>query len=356
MIPISKPAVGDLEKKAVLEVLESGMLVQGPRVAALEEKFAAAVGAKHAVATSSGTTALHLALLAHGIGPGDEVITTPFTFMASANSILYVGAKPVFVDVEEDTFNLNPELIEKAITPRTKAIMPVHLFGYACNLEAIEAVANRHGLAIIEDACQAIGAGYRGRPIGSFHTSCFSLYATKNIMAGEGGMVTTSDANIAHQIRLLRSHGMERRYHHEILGFNFRMTDLHAAVGIVQLGRLAEFTEKRQANAAALTAGLRGSAARVPEVKDGYQHCWHQYTVRVQNRDSAVEKLSKGGVGTGIFYPIPATQQESIQKAGLGRESVPVADKLAKEVLSLPVHPALTESDIQTIVREVGQL
>jgi len=197
MIPISKPYIGEEEKILVMEVLDSGMLAQGPKVATLEKRFAELSNVKHAIATSSGTTALHIALLAHGIGPGDEVITTPFTFIASANSIIYTGAKPVFVDVEEDTFNINPELIEAAVTPRTKAILPVHLYGYICDMDALQKIADKYNLVIIEDACQAVGATFRGRKAGSFGTGTFSLYATKNIMSGEGGMITTNDDHIA---------------------------------------------------------------------------------------------------------------------------------------------------------------
>ena len=252
MIPISKPYIGEEEKKAVLEVLDSGMLVQGPRVAKFEEKFAAACGTKFAVATSSGTTALHLALLAHGIGPGDEVITTPFTFMASVNSILYTGAKPVFVDIQADSFNIDPEQVERAVTPRTKAILPVHLYGQSCDMDRLMAIAARHQLAVIEDACQAVGAEFHGKRVGGFGTGCFSLYATKNVMSAEGGMITTDDEALAQKCRMLRNHGMQRRYYHDLLGYNFRMTDLNAAIGLAQIERLEAFTAQRQANAAYL--------------------------------------------------------------------------------------------------------
>ena len=235
MIPISKPYIGDAERQAVLEVLDSGMLAQGPKTALLEAKFAAVCGVKHAVATSNGTTALYLALLAHGIGPGDEVITTPFTFIASVNSIIFTGARPVFADIDPETFNISPARVESAITPRTRAIMPVHLFGLPCDMNALTDIARRHGLSLIEDAAQAVGADYHGRRVGSFGTGCFSLYATKNVMSGEGGMITTDDEAIANQCRLLRSHGMARRYYHDMLGYNFRLTDLHAAIGVAQI-------------------------------------------------------------------------------------------------------------------------
>lgn len=356
MIPISKPFIGEAEKQAVLEVLESGMLVQGRRVARLEEMFAAICGTKHAVATSSGTTTLHIALLAHGIGAGDEVITTPFTFMASVSSILYTGARPVFVDIEEDTFNINPDLIESAITPRTRAIMPVHLYGYPCDMGRISAIAQKHGLAVIEDACQAIGAAYNGQAVGSFGVGCFSLYATKNIMAGEGGMITSDDDLFAQRCRMLRNHGMQQRYVHELVGYNFRMSDLHAAIGLAQAERLEEFAGKRRQNAAYLNAHL--SSVCTPQVRPGYQHAWHQYTIRVTGRDreAAVRQLNEAGIGTGIFYPIPANRQKALLKLGYGQETLPVTERMTKEVISLPVHPLLTQQELDTIVAEVNKL
>jgi dTDP-4-amino-4,6-dideoxygalactose transaminase len=356
MIPVSKPSIGEAEKQAVMEVLDSGMLAQGPRTAKFEERFAQMCGVKHAIATTSGTTALHLALLAHGIGEGDEVITTPFTFIASANSILFTGARPVFVDIDPETFNLDPQLIEKAITPRTKAIMPVHLYGYVCNMDALQAIADKHGLAIVEDACQAVGATYHDKQAGSFGTGCFSLYATKNVMSGEGGMITTSDDSIAEKCRMLRNHGMQRRYYHDLLGFNFRMTDLCAAIGLVQLDRLEEFTAKRRANAAYLNAKIE--SVITPKVKDGYGHVWHQYTVRVdrgRDRDGAVKQLADAGIGSGIFYPVPAHQQGYMHEI-VGEVRLPIAEQLAKEVISLPVHPQLSQSDLETIVAKVNQL
>jgi perosamine synthetase len=356
MIPISKPYIGEAEKQAVLEVLESGMLAQGPRTARFEERFAQVCGVKHAIATTSGTTALHIALLANDIGPGDEVITTPFTFIASVNSILFTGAKPVFVDIDEDTFNINPSLIEQALTPRTKAILPVHLYGHVCDMDALQALADKHGLSIVEDACQAVGATLRGKAAGSFGTGAFSLYATKNVMSGEGGMITTNDDALAERCRMLRNHGMKRRYYHDMLGYNYRMSDLHAAIGLAQMDRLAEFTEKRRANAAYLNAHIE--SVLTPKVREGYGHVWHQYTVRVdggRDRDAAVKKLNDAGVGTGIFYPVPAHQQDYIRQM-LGDVSLPVAERLAKEVISLPVHPQLSQADLEAIVAEVNKL
>lgn len=356
MIPISKPYIGEAEKQAVMEVLDSGMLAQGPRTAKFEERFAQVCGVKHAIATSSGTTALHLALLAHGIGPGDEVITTPFTFIASANSILFTGAKPVFVDIDPETFNIDPACVAAAITPRTKAIMPVHLYGYVCDMDALQAIADKHGLAIVEDACQAVGAGYKGRKAGSFGTGCFSLYATKNVMSGEGGMITTNDDALAQRCRMLRNHGMQRRYYHDMLGFNFRMTDLCAAIGLAQLDRLEGFTQQRRANAAYLNSKIE--SVITPKVKAGYDHVWHQYTIRVnggRDRDAAVKQLAEAGIGTGIFYPVPAHRQDYMREI-VGDVHLPAAEQLAKEVISLPVHPQLTPAELDAIVTAVNQL
>jgi perosamine synthetase len=356
MIPISKPQISEAEKQAVLEVLDSGMLAQGKRVAQLEQQFAELCGTRYAVATSSGTTALYLALLAHDIGSGDEVITTPFTFIATANSILFVGAKPAFVDIEEETFNIDPALVEAAITPRTRAIIPVHLYGYVCDMDAIMDIAQRHDLVVIEDAAQAVGATYKDKPAGSFGTGCFSLYATKNVTSGEGGMITTDDEWLAEQCQLLRNHGMRKRYHYEFLGYNLRMTDLHAAIGVAQMARWEAFTAKRRANAAYLSERI--TSVITPKVREGYKHVWHQYTVRVgggSDRDAAVQQLREAGVGTGIFYPIPAHQHRYMRDI-VGEVNLPIAEQLAQEVISLPVHPGLTQADLDTIVRAVNEL
>ena len=361
MIPIAKPLIDDAVKQAVLDVLDSGMLVQGPRVAELETQWAAVCGTTHAVAVVNGTAALHVAMLANEIGPGDEVITTPFTFMASVNSILFVGAKPVFVDIDPATFNIDVDAIEAAVTPRTKAILPVHLYGRPADMDPILEIAARHGLRVIEDAAQAIGAHYKGRPIGSFGTACFSLYATKNVMSAEGGMITTNDVEIARQGRLLRQHGSERRYYHDVLGFNFRLSDLHAAIGLAQLGRLPEMTAKRRANAQYLNQHINNPKVITPSAQDapGSESVWHQYTIRVVglDRDEAMKQLTAAGIGTSIFYPVPAHQQRHIVEMGYGQDAVlPVAEQIAHEVLSLPVHPALSVEDLATIAAAVNAL
>lgn len=355
MIPISKPQFGEEELALLSEVLHSGIVAQGPKVAELEQEFARLAGSKFAVATSSGTTALHVALMAHGIGPGDEVITSPFTFIASANSVLFTGASPRFVDIHPDTFNIDPALIEAAITPRTKAIMPVHLYGLMADMDPIMDIARRHNLAVIEDAAQAHGATYKGRPAGSFGTGCFSLYATKNMTSAEGGMVTTNDPDIADKAKLLRAHGSRVRYYHDILGYNFRLTDLHAAVGLAQLRKLPRFNEQRQQNARFFNEHIR--RAITPCEPEGYRHVWHQYTIRLANgdRDAAVEKLKEAGVGTGVFYPVPVHQQKVYRDRGYN-DHLPVAEEIATQVISLPVHTALTPSDLETIVDAVESL
>jgi perosamine synthetase len=356
MIPIARPQMGEEEKQAVLEVLESGMLAQGPRVKAFEEAFAEMCGVRCAIATSSGTTALHAALLAHGIGPGDEVITTPFTFISSVNSILFVEAQPVFVDIDPVTFNMDPSLLEAALTPRTKAIMPIHLFGLVADMDPIMELAERHGLVVIEDACQAHGAEYHGKRAGSFGTGTFSLYPTKNITSAEGGMITTDDDQIADACRLLRQHGMRRRYYHDELGFNFRMTDVHAAIGLAQLHKLDRFNEARIANARFLSENLRGVIT--PVVPEGYKHVFHQYTIRVLDgrRDAMMEHLKERGIGTSVYYPVPVHKQTYYTRE-LGYDlHLPETERAAQEVLSLPVHPGLDQADLERIVEEVNAL
>jgi dTDP-4-amino-4,6-dideoxygalactose transaminase len=355
MIPVAKPIIGEEEIEAVVAVLRSGMLVQGRITERLEEQFAAFVGTRHAVAVSNGTTALHLALLAHGVGPGDEVITTPFSFIATANSVLYTGARPVFADISEDTFNIDPDLIEAKVTARTKAIIPVHLYGHPADMAAIANIASRHGLFIVEDAAQAHGAAIDGRAVGSFGTGCFSFYATKNMITAEGGMVTTDDGILAERLRMLRNHGQRERYRHEILGYNFRLTDLQAAIGLAQLARLEAMTARRIANAGLLDASLPDSVGK-PRVRLGCRHVYHQYTIRVrEGRDELARLLREAGIGTGIHYPVPIHEQKLYLDLGY-REELPVAEKACREVLSLPVHPAVGEADIAEIAGAVSRL
>jgi dTDP-4-amino-4,6-dideoxygalactose transaminase len=354
MIPIAKPLIGDEEKQAVVEVLDSGMLAQGPRVKAFEDAFAAMCGVEHAIATSSGTTALHIALLAHGIGPDDEVITCPFTFISTANSILFTGAKPVFVDIDPVTFNIDPTQIEDAITPRTKALLPVHLFGLPADMGPIMDIAEAHDLAVVEDACQAHGAEYHGRRAGAFGTGTFSLYPTKNITSAEGGMITTDDPDLAESCRAIRQHGMRRRYYHDELGFNFRMTDVHAAIGLAQIQKLAGFNAARIENARYLSEHLEGVIT--PTVPEGRTHVFHQYTIRVPGgqRDALVAYLREHDVGCGVYYPVPIHQQTYYTEELGYAVSLPVSEQAAEEVVSLPVHPAVSMEDLETIVSRVN--
>ncbi|MCO5383113.1 MAG: DegT/DnrJ/EryC1/StrS family aminotransferase [Methanosarcina barkeri] len=351
MIPIAKPLLGKEEIDAVSEVLSSGMIAQGPKVEEFELAFADYTGCEYAAAVNSGTAALHIALLAHGIGKGDEVITSPFSFIATANSILYTGAKPVFADIEPATYNIDPERIQEKITSKTRAIMPVHLYGHPADMKAISEIADDNRLILIEDACQSHGAECLGRRVGSFGTGAFSFYPTKNMTTSEGGMLTTDEKEIAEKAKIIRAHGSKVRYLHEMLGFNMRMTDIAAAIGLVQLGKLDRFTAARQENAGILSAGLKGISGIVPaETKAGYTHVFHQYTVRTEKRDQLAAFLKEKGIGTGVHYPIPIHKQPLYRELGY-KDSLPISEKAAEEVLSLPVHPALSRADLQEIVK-----
>lgn len=354
-IAIAKPLIGDEEKRAVMEVLESGQLAQGSRVQAFEEAFAKYVGTKHAIAVNSGTAALIVALQAHGVGPGDEVITTPFSFIATATSILACGAKPVFVDIDPFDCNLDPALIEDAITDDTKAIMPVHLYGHPARIAEIAEIAADNGLALIEDAAQAHGATSGDRPLGSFGTGCFSFYPTKNMTTGEGGIITTNDDEVARMARIIRNHGQERRYYHEHFGLNWRLTDLCAAIGLVQMDHIEAWNEARIANAEALSARI--TEVETPRVREGDRSVFHQYTIRVQgDRDAFSKALNEAGVGTGVHYPIPIHRQPIMQQLGLGGFECPVAEAASQSVLSLPVHPSLSREDIEYIAAAVNRI
>ena len=353
MIPIARPQMGEEEKQRVWEAMASGTLAQGPRVAEFETAFASMVGVPHAVATSSGTTALHLALLGYDIGPGDEVITVPFTFIASANSILYTGARPILVDVREDDFTIDVDRVEAAITPRTRAIMPVSLYGQPADLPGLAEIAGRRGLALVEDAAQAHGASIGGRRSGTWGAGAFSFYPTKNMTTGEGGMITTADGELAGRMRLLREHGMKVRYHHDVLGYNFRMTDLAAAIGLAQLPKLAGFNDRRRAIAARYDAELQGVIT--PRVRPGETHVYHQYTILVAGRDAFAERLAERGVGSAIYYPIPVHRQKPFIELGYGDERFPVTERLTDQVLSIPVHPSLTDDEVATVIGAVNE-
>lgn len=353
MIPAAQPIIGNDEREAVDRVLRSGMLAQGPEVKAFEDEFSPYVGNRHCIAVNSGTSALHMAFIAAGIRAGDEVIVPSFSFAATANSVRLAGATPIFVDIEENYFNIDPAAVEAAITPRTRAIMPVHLYGHPAAMTELMAICQRHNLLLFEDAAQAHAASLNGTRVGAFGvTGSFSFYPTKNMTSGEGGMVTTGCDHIARQVRLLRNQGMERRYENEVIGFNTRMTDLHAAIGRVQLQKLDGWTKKRQENASFLSKHISGVV--VPPVADGAVHVYHQYTVRVvdHNRDAFAEELTKRGVGNGVYYPTPIHRLPSF---GLTLD-LPVTEQVAQQCLSLPVHPSLSQSDLETIVSTVNSV
>jgi perosamine synthetase len=355
VIPIARPQLGEEEKQRVWEAMASGSLAQGPRVRELEEGFAAYVGTRHAVATSSGTTALHLSLLGQGIGPGDEVVTVAFTFIASASSIVVTGARPIFVDIEERDFCMDVGAVESAITPRTRAIMPVSLYGQPADMPALADIAERHGLAVLEDSCQAHGAAIGDRRSGAWGSAgTFSFYPTKNMTTGEGGMVTTDDAELADRVRLLREHGMRVRYYHDIIGYNFRMTDLAAAIGLAQLPKLPAANERRRAIAARYDAELRGVIT--PWVRPGVTHVYHQYTIRVRERDAFAEGLGRRGVGSGVYYPVPVHRQKPFVAMGYGDAALPVTDRLTEQVLSIPVHPSLSDDEVATVIGAVNDV
>lgn len=354
-IPPAKPIIGQEERDAVDRVLRSGMIAQGPEVAAFEQEFSSElVAGRECVAVSSGTAGLHLGLLACGVGPGDEVIVPSFTFAATANSVALTGATPVFADIEPDFFCLDPESARAAITPRTRAIMPVHLYGQPAAMAAFTDLATQHGLDLFEDAAQAHGASLDGRHVGEFGTfAMFSLYPTKNMTSGEGGMIACANPDVARMSRLLRNQGMERQYANEVIGFNQRMTDVHAAIGRVQLTKLSDWTARRQENAAFLTKNLDGVIT--PEVRPGATHVYHQYTIRVgADRDRMVVALKEEyGVGCGVYYPIPNHQLPALAHYAPELE-LPETSRAAREVISLPVHPSLTLQELERIVEAVN--
>ncbi len=350
MIPSARPDLGPEEAAAVAEVLASGMIVMGKRVAELEELWAAYVGVKHAVAVTNGTIAEMCIFAGLGLGPGDEVITVGHTFNATVSSILYTGASPVFVDIEADTYLMDAGKLEAAITPRTRAICPVHLFGLVADMDMITAIADRHGLEVVEDACQAHGGTFRGRMAGSFGHGAFSLYATKNMTTGEGGFVTTDDDRLADWIRLYRNQGMRQRYHHEILGYNFRLTDIGAAIGLVQFAKLERNTARRQAIAARYDELLADLPLGLPTTPVGRTHVFHQYTIDVgRARDAIAADLGAAGIGIGIYYPIPVHRQPYVLELGIHAD-LPVSDRAAARTLSLPMYPGLTEGEQDTVV------
>lgn len=347
IIPLAKPQVGRKEIRAVVKVLKGLNLAQGPEVKAFESEFSRIVGDRDCVAVNSGTSALHLSLLALGITKGDEVIVPSFTFAATANVVALVGATPVFVDIDPRTFNVNPELILEEVNSKTKAIIVVHLFGLPANMKRISQIAKENSLLIIEDAAQAHMAKIGEDFVGTFgDAAAFSFYPTKNMTSAEGGMVVLSNSNDARTCRLLRNQGMEVRYQNEIVGYNLRMTDIHASIGRIQLKKLNRMTDKRIANAEYLTNRLESNST--PFVPEGYVHVYHQYTLRVEKeREEFSKYLLSNGIDNGVYYPTPVHKLPSFN----GSYQLAETEKASKEVLSLPVHPGLRKRDLDRIIR-----
>jgi perosamine synthetase len=360
-IPVARPAIGQEEISAVTSVLESGMLASGDRVAEFEKKFADFCGSNHAVAINNGTAALHAALLAAGIGPGDEVIVPAFTFVATATSVAMCGAKPIFADVDEKTFTIDPRQVAEKITPKTKAVIGVHLFGQPCDIEALQEICESKSLKFIEDAAQAHGALYKTGRVGSFgHLACFSFYATKNMITGEGGMVTTSDKAMNERLRLLINHGQSQKYLHTVLGYNYRMTDIGAALGLVQLKKLEKFNLRRRKNAEYYNANLSAKGLSLPFVGSGRNPVYHQYVIRLteefpMNRTTFMEYLKGKGIGSAVHYPIPLHRQPLF---GLDNnpDPCPVSTSLSESVLSLPVHPLLDQKEVAYICDTINRV
>lgn len=365
MIPIAKPNIGKEEEEAVLEVLRSGYLVRGPKAKEFEENFAQYVGRKYGVSTSSGTTALHVALLANRIGKDDEVIIPALTFFASASTVLFCGATPVFVDVDPETFDMDLGEMEEAITPKTKAVMPVHLYGQPVDMRPLMEIAEKHDLKVIEDACQSHGAEYEGKKVGSFgEASCFSFYPTKNMVAGEGGMVLVDDQDMKMECTLLREHGEITTYEHVVLGYNYRMNEIAAAIGVEQLKKLPGFIDKRQENAERLTEGLADvEGIQTPVVGDNRTHVYYQYIIKVEkefplNRDELVTYLNEREIGARPSYPKPLSEQAILRTMGIAVDC-PVAREVLHKMMELPVHPLVSKDDITYIidtVREVSRM
>jgi len=355
VISVANPVIGDQEVEAVTAVLRSGALAQGAEVAAFEEEFSSvAVDSAACVAVNSGTSALHIALLALGVGKGDEVVVPSFTFAATANAVALTGATPVFCDIDLDSFCMSPPAVESLLSARTKAIIPVHLYGHPAEVQQLLDICDRHSILMIEDAAQAHLATYRKKPVGTWgDAGCFSFYPTKNMTSGEGGMISTQESSVERMCRLLRNQGQERRYFNEVVGLNNRMTDIHAAIGRVQLKSIREWTRQRQVNAEFFSSHLEGVIT--PTVAAGATHVYHQYTIRVEglDRDRFVEELGKRGIGCGVYYPAPVHTLPSYADSGVDLPNTHVA---ASSCLSLPVHPALRPDELERVVESVNDL
>lgn len=342
---------------AVRRVMESGQFILGKEVEALEAEVAAFCGASYAVAVASGTDALHLALRASGVGPGDEVLVPAFTFIATAEVVVYCGARPVFVDINPDTYSMDPDAVSGAVTARTKALIPVHLFGHPAPMEELNALADRHGLAVIEDAAQAFGARYRGKAAGSLGLAgCFSFFPTKNLGGyGDGGMVVTNDGALAEEVRQLRVHGSAERYHHRVVGYNSRLDALQAAVLRAKLPYVESWNAARRSHAAAYTAGLEKLDGLVcPKELDGAHHVYNQYTIRAEDRDALRAGLAEEGIATAVYYPIPVPDQEAFRAEGHEEGSFPNSSRASQEVLSLPMFPELKEEEVGRVVEALS--
>lgn len=357
MIPITVVEFGSEEERFVLEVLRSGRVAQGPLVARFEELFAELTGVKHAVAVNNGTTSLVAAMQCFDLRPGDEVVTSPFTFAATLNAILEAGATARFADISEDDFNIDPESVSQRLSSRTRVLMPVHLYGQVADMQALMPIAEANGLHVLEDAAQAHGSSQNGKTAGSFGVGSFSFYATKNITTGEGGIVTTDDGELAERLRILRNQGMRARYDYVTRGHNYRMTDLQAALGIPQIERYPATIAQRRSNAAKLSAGLSDvTGLVVPREMPGRAHVWHQYTVRITedaaiSRDEFVERMTAEGVGAGVYYPRPVYDYDAYRdRSDVVIEPTPVAERVAKQVVSLPVHNRLSSEELDQIV------
>ena len=340
---------------AIARTIDRCTFCLGPDVSQFEKDFAKFIGAEHCVGFNSGTSALHVAMRLLDVGPGDEVITTPYTFIATSWAVSYVGARPVYVDIDNATFNLDPKLVERAITPRTKAVMPVHLYGHPCDLDPLLAVCRKHHLPLVEDAAQAHGAKYRGKTVGAFGAmSCFSFYPAKNLGAcGEGGALVTNDAAFAARARALREHGSTQRYHHDEVGYNYRMEGFQGAVLGVKLKHLEKWTAERRRVAGRYAGLLAGTPLQLPHEADYAQSAWHLYTVRHPRRDELKAHLDAGGVGNAVHYPIPLHLQKAYAHLGHKPGDFPVAEKAARECLSLPIFAELTEAQIQGVVKVI---
>ncbi|MFW6308756.1 MAG: DegT/DnrJ/EryC1/StrS family aminotransferase [bacterium] len=357
MIPIAQPLIDKAEKDKVLEVLDSGMLASGEYVSEFEKKVAEFIGTRYGIATSSGTSALQVALKAAGIKKGDKVLTTPFTFIASSNSILYCEAEPVFVDVKKDTYNIDPEQIRKKLeqNPDIKALLIVHLYGLACDMDKIMDLVKKYNLVLIEDCAQAHGAEFEGQKAGSFgDVGIFSFYPSKNMTTGEGGIIVTSTPSIKDKARMFIDHGSNQKYNHEILGYNFRMTNIAAAIGIKQLEKLNKFNQIRRKNAAYFTEELKGiDQIEPPAYEENKKHVFNLYTMKVKNRDRMVASFEKNGIGYGIYYPEPIYRQTLYVSRGYNNLNLEVTETLCREVISIPVHPGLDSKDKKKIVEVI---